>query len=171
MIDSHSPVSRRQFSRLLAGGSLAVIAGGIATISTVKPVSAGRGWCRMDPEFRINGKLLHVYLSGPADLHDEVTGPSMVTLLIPNEGVEAEFVWADEGFGGEGYTVTIRKVDWLEIDADTGGIQFEVQTHVPAEEELAVEVEAVHEPIRGRRRSIDQRRGRTNQAMKLRSRL
>lgn len=169
MILSRSPVTRRQFSRLLAGSSLAVVAGGIATVSAIKPAAAGRAWCRKDPEFLINGKLLHVYLLGPAELDEVVTGPADVSLLIPSQGVEAQFVWADEGFGGKGYNVTIQTADWLEFDPESGSVQFEVQTLVPADDELAVEVEAVHEPRNGRRRSVDRRRGRTNNSMKLRS--
>jgi len=171
MIQSRSPVSRRQFSRLLAGGSLAVVAGGLATVATVKPASAGRSWCKTDPEFLINGKLLHVYLSGPVELHQTVTGPSQVTLYVPSNGVDAQFIWADDGFGGLGYTWDIHKVDWLVFDPLTEVVQFEVQTIVPASEQLVVVVEAVHEPKSGLHRSVDQRRGFTNLSMKLRSKL
>ena len=165
----HTPhtLSRRRFTKVVAGGALAALGAGALTAA---PASAGRSWCRLDPIFRLNGKKLHVYLSGSTALHDVVTGPTAVTLKVPNRGVESEFVWADDGFGGLGYDVSIVGVDWLDVDPD-GDIAFEVEVLVPGSDELGVLVEAVHEHKGGKKTSKDQRHGRTNRPVKLRAKL
>jgi hypothetical protein len=168
-IDSHSQsVNRRSVLRLIGGGTLALA--GIAAFGAGE-ASAARGWCRADPEFRINGKLLHVYISGSQQLHDVATGPTDVTLTVPRRGVDVQFVWADEGFGGLGYDVKIIEVDWLEVEPASGAVPFVVKACVPAQESLAIEAEAVHEHKNGRKTTTDQRQGKTNRSMTLRGKL
>jgi hypothetical protein len=166
MVDSitHPTLStRREMLRLVAGGAAAL--GGAAVFGR-RNASASRVWCQKDPEFLINGKLLHVYVSGTDQLDEVVTGPTEIVLEIPDGEVEVEFIWADEGFGGLGYDVRILEVDWLEIDP-SGAIPFVVTTGVPANEDAAIQVEAVHEHKNGDKAREDQRVGRTNRAVKL----
>jgi hypothetical protein len=160
-------ISRRSMLRLLGGAALA--SAGLVTLGTTD-ASAGRAWCRKDPEFLINGELLHVYVSGPAELDEVATGPTVVTLHIPQQAVDAQFIWADEGFRDLGYDVQIVKADRLIVD-ESGAIQFEVQTHVPSDEGLEVMVEAVHEHKSGRMEWTDKRIGRTNRDVKLKAKI
>lgn len=170
MVDAntHPTVStRRGVLKLFAGGAAAL--GGAAVFGR-RNASAARVWCQKDPEFLINGKLLHVYVSGSDQLNEAVTGPTEVVLEVPNLGVEAEFIWADEGFGGLGYDVRIDEVDWLEIDP-SGAIPFVVKTCVSANEDMVIQVEAIHEHKNGETSSEDRRVGRTNRAVKLTGKL
>src|SRR5215211_6698029 len=142
MVDSntHPTLStRREMLRLFAGGAAAL---GGAAVFGWRDASAARVWCQKDPAFLINGRLLHVYVSGSNQLDEAVTGPTEVVLEIPYQGVEANFIWADEGFGGLGYDVRIVAVDWLEVDP-SGAIPFAVKTFVSANEDMAIQVEAV----------------------------
>ena len=99
-----------------------------------------------------------------------MTGPTEVVLEIPYQGVEATFIWADEGFGGLGYDVRIVAVDWLEVDP-SGAIPFAVKTFISANEDMAIQVEAVHEHKNGDKSWEDQRLGRTNRTVKLTGKL
>lgn len=132
--------------------------------------AAGRVWCQTDPVFLINDKRLHLYAFGSEPIHEVVTGPTSVELLVPAQGVTAELVWADAGFGELGYDVRITPVERLEV-GPRGGIPFAVTTRVPASDDLAIRVEAVYEHRNGRKTRTDHRNGRTNRKIDLRGTL
>lgn len=161
-----STLSRRRATKLIAGAALAAL----PLAGVAKEASAGRAWCRMDPEFNINGELLHVYLSADERINKHVTGPSVVTLFVPT-AASADFVWADDGFGGLGYTVSIKHVDWLTIDPESGKVAVEVETLTPCKEKYQVLAEAVHEKHSNNKVIWEQKKGVTNHRIRLKAKV
>jgi hypothetical protein len=91
---------RRRALRLVAGGLLAVPAG----LRLVTPASAGRTWCRMDPDVHLEGTFVRVDVAVPDEYLPLVTGPTKLWFNLPSQ-VDRAFAWADEGFNGLGYDV------------------------------------------------------------------
>jgi hypothetical protein len=159
-------LSRRRAAKLIAGAALAAV----PMAGLARDASAGRAWCRMDPEFDINGEILHVYLSADERINKHVSGPSIVTLFVPNSA-NARFIWADEGFGGLGYDVRIEYVDWLDIDPDSGKVSIEVETYTPAKEKYQILAEAVHEKHSNNKEIWEQKKGITNKAIRVKAKV
>lgn len=105
---------------------------------TALPASAGRAWCRADPIFLIDGRLVDVMVAGPLLAPLQVTGPTKVTITVP-EGVKAWHVLSDLGFG-RGYQVVIKQSKELQVTAD--GTQIRVDVYVPARKNFEIRVDA-----------------------------
>ena len=99
-MDVTRSLTRRHALRLVAGGLLAIPAG----FRLVEPVSAGRSWCRVDPDVLLEGTFVRVDVAIPAEHLPLVSGPTSLWFNLPSQ-VDRKFVWADDGFNGLGYTV------------------------------------------------------------------
>jgi hypothetical protein len=110
----------------------------LALTLTALPASAGRAWCRADPIFIIDGRLVDVMIAGPPTALLQVTGPTKVTVTVP-EGVKATHVLSDLGFG-RGYRVVIKTSTELQVTPD--GAQLRVEVFVPARTNFPVRVDA-----------------------------
>jgi hypothetical protein len=99
----HTPATRldrRRALRLVAGGLLAVPAG----LRLATPASAGRTWCRVDPDVVLEGTVVRVVVAVPEEYLPLVCGPTKLWLNLPSQ-VDRQFAWADDGFNGLGYDV------------------------------------------------------------------
>lgn len=85
-------------------------------------------WCRTDPVVDIGGKRMHVYVSGPGDLLEAVTGPTVVEISVPI-GVPVSLISTDPGFG-LGWDVRFAESEKLRVT--DRGIEVSVRTYVPA---------------------------------------
>src|SRR5215213_311691 len=83
--------------RLFLRGALA---GLLALMFLLHAAGAGAviEWCRFDPVVDIGGEPMVVYLSGPVELLDVATGPTVVEIEVP-PGVPVTLVSTDQGFG------------------------------------------------------------------------
>jgi hypothetical protein len=63
---------RRHALRLLGGAALAIPAG----FRLIQPVSAGRAWCRMDPDVLLEGTFVRVDVAVPEEYVPLVNGPT-----------------------------------------------------------------------------------------------
>ena len=106
------------------------LVGLLAVLFLINAQSAGAiiTWCKSDPIVEIDGKRMHVYVSGPTDLLAEVTGPTMVEIQVPT-GVPVSLVSTDPGFG-YGWDVRFAESDKLRVTER--GIEVRVSTYVPA---------------------------------------
>jgi hypothetical protein len=93
-------IDRRRTLRLVAGGLLSIPAG----FQLAAPVSAGRSWCRVDPDVLLEGTFVRVDVAVPEEFLHLVNGPTSLWFNLPSQ-VDRTFVWADDGFNGLGYTV------------------------------------------------------------------
>lgn len=93
-------LDRRRALKLVAGGLLAVPAG----LRLVTPVSAGRTWCRVDPDVYLEGTFVRVDVAIPDEYLALVCGPTSLWFNLPSQ-VDRQFAWADTGFNGLGYDV------------------------------------------------------------------
>lgn len=110
----------------------------LALLLLATPASAGRTWCRADPDFTINGRLVHVYVSSDAAMYAAATGPVQVVLTVPSS-VSVQLISADAGFG-KGYTITIERS--AKLKATTSTIQIQASVKAPAtDSSLPVRVE------------------------------
>jgi hypothetical protein len=98
------PLSRRQFARLLGGGSLALVAGGLLSAQSA---SAGIGWCRVDPIVRLGGTRVQFWVSVPEENVPAVNGPIACRVLAP-ANVARVLEFTDAGFNGHGEVVVFR---------------------------------------------------------------
>jgi hypothetical protein len=100
--------------------------------------AAGAGavieWCRFDPVVEIGGEQMVVYLSGPVDLLDAATAPTVVEIEVP-PGVPVTLISTDQGFG-HGWDV--RFAESASLNGSGGGIKVRVRTYVPADADLPV---------------------------------
>ena len=97
-------------------------------------------WCRSDPVVEIGGRRMHVYVAGPGDLLEAVTGPTVVEVTVP-VGVPVVLVSTDGGFG-RGWDVRFAESDALRLTS--GGIEVRVRTAVPANANLPVKTEVTN---------------------------
>lgn len=112
-------LTRRQSLRLLAGVALATI----PAVRFTNDAAAGRSWCRYDPTVVVDGKIVHLWVSGLLDTTYTVNGPTQVVIRVP-VGVAFELLDQDAGFG-LGYDISFVEdpklkvlVKHLEIAAD-----------------------------------------------------
>lgn len=165
MTELASHLSRRRFARSLAAAAVvAALPGG----DLIRPASAARTWCRMDPEFRINGKLGRVYLSAPQQINDLVTGPSQVVISVPKHAA-TEFLTADEGFGKLGYDVRFEEDESLKSKSKSD--EVEIQIWVPADAGLTVLAEYVHPQANSGKKFVDHKRSKTNTWIRVKGKL
>lgn len=100
--------TRRAMIALLAVLLTSVVIGG-------SPVSAGRTWCKIDPQLRINGQLLNVYIDSADGYLTDTTGPITVVVGVP-ESATVEIVSSDNGFG-YGYAISVERSSvWRSTD-------------------------------------------------------
>ena len=113
--------------RLLVRGPLIVL---LAVLFMLDARGAGAivEWCRTDPVLDIGGERMHVFVSGPVDLLQTVTGPTIVEITVP-AGVPYTLVSTDAGFG-LGWDVRITESDQLRVG--DRGTEVRVRTSVPA---------------------------------------
>jgi hypothetical protein len=93
-------LTRGHALRLAAGGLLAIPAG----LRLVTSVSAGRTWCRADPDVSLEGTFVRVDVAIPDEYLALVCGPTSLWFNLPSQ-VDRQFAWADAGFNGLGYDV------------------------------------------------------------------
>ena len=91
-------------------------------------------WCRADPVVEIGGTRLHVYVSGPVEILDAATGPTVVEIAVP-PGVPATLISTDPGFG-HGWDVRFVESDTL--DATRRRAEVQVSAYVPATADLDI---------------------------------
>ena len=100
-MDLTQPLSRRQMTRLLAGGSLALVAGGLLA---ARPAAAGISWCRADPLVTVNGRTGHVYVESTKAMLASASGPVRIEIQVP-VGASRSAEPLDAGFG-YGYAIS-----------------------------------------------------------------
>ena len=112
------------------------LAGLLALVFLLHASGAGAviEWCRFDPVVDIGGEQMFVYLSGPVDLLDAATGPTVVEIEVP-PGVPVTLVSTDQGFG-HGWDV--RFAESASLNGAGGGTKVRVRTYVPADADLPV---------------------------------
>jgi hypothetical protein len=97
----------------------------------VPDAAAFRGWCRVDPEFQIEGQTAHVGVAAKVDdmrtARALSTGPIAITLTVPT-GVSARYLAGDRSFG-DGYQVTINHSD--DLTATSRTIPVKIDAFVP----------------------------------------
>jgi hypothetical protein len=125
---------RERLKKLTTGILLALL----ALTLTALPASAGRAWCRADPIFIVDGRLVDVMIAGPPLALLHVTGPTKVTVTVP-DGVQATHVLSDLGFG-RGYQVVIKSSNELQVTPE--GTQIRVEVYVPARTSFPIRVDA-----------------------------
>jgi len=108
-------------------GLVALILTGFALSS---PAYAGVHWCKTDPVVRLDGTLVDITVSIPAEYLFAVDGPTEIVVRTP-EGVERELILNDLGFMGKGSVV--RFVDGSGEIVD-GGFPISVEVYVPMDE-------------------------------------
>lgn len=116
-------------------GALLVIA--MAMIVSTAPASAGKGWCRTDPIFVIDGRIVSVLIAGQLSTPLQVTGPTQVVLTVP-DGVFAQHLVSDLGFL-RGVTVEIQRSPDLTVTST--GVEIRVAVYVPARSSLPIWVD------------------------------
>ena len=120
---------------LIRGPLLGLLA--IAFLLHAQSAGAILDWCKFDPIVEIGGKRMHVYASGPSDLLEAVTGPTVVEITVP-PGVPATLIATDPGFG-QGWDVRFAESDKLRVT--DRGIEVRVRTYVPADGDFKVMTE------------------------------
>jgi hypothetical protein len=89
---------------------------------------AGRGWCRVDPVFHIDGRLTHVRVGVGVTKRREArsmsAGPIRLVLTVPND-VPAEHRASDNGLG-DGYEVELQRSGRLLATAESVPVLVEV---------------------------------------------
>lgn len=126
MADHSHSFTRRQVTRLLAGGSLAVIGGGLFAAS---PAEAGRAWCRVDPVVSIDGQLADIYLTSTLSMNLKATGPTKIVITIPSTSTGRVHL-VDTGFGLKGYQISFVKSSAL--TRTKTHTQVKIAAYVPA---------------------------------------
>ena len=113
--------------RLLVRGPMIVL---LAVLFMLDARGAGAivEWCRSDPVLDIGGERMHVYVSGPVELLQVVTGPTIVEITVP-AGVPVALISTDAGFG-LGWDVRITESNQLRVGGR--GTEVRVRTSVPA---------------------------------------
>ena len=106
----------------------ALILAFVAASVTAPAAHAGKGWCRFDPVFIIDGDLVDVWIGSELRALTSVTGPTKLVLTVPSD-VDATYVISDLGFG-RGYDVSIQQSPGLR--KTDRGIEVMVKVYVPA---------------------------------------
>lgn len=119
--------------RLVAGLLLVVL----ALVLSAAPASAGKGWCRTDPVFVIDNRLVSVLVAGQLTALLHVTGPTQVVLTVP-EGVAAQHLLSDLGFL-RGVIVSIQRS--ADLAATSDSVAVHVAVFVPARANIPIWVD------------------------------
>jgi len=98
-----STMNRRGALKLFGAAALSAA----ASTQLLGDASAGRGWCRADPLFKIGDYVFDVVVSSDLAMLTSASGPVKLTVTVP-EGVNAMHLLSDLGFG-RGYDVKIVK--------------------------------------------------------------
>ena len=77
----------------------------IAALVAISPASAGRSWCRSDPDVLLERTHVQVVVAVPDEYVSLVNGPTWMRFNIPSD-VDRQLVATDAGFNNLGYTVT-----------------------------------------------------------------
>jgi hypothetical protein len=112
------------------------LAGLLALVFLLQASGAGAviEWCRSDPVVEIGGEQMYVYLSGPVDLLDAATGPTVVEIQVP-PGVPVTLVSTDQGFG---YGWDVRFAESADLNVTGRGTKVRVGAYVPADTAVPV---------------------------------
>ena len=120
-----APFTRRRFVQVLGGLTLAAVPAG----RFAGDAAAGRGWCRVDPVVRINGRIADIRLSSDRRLLETALGPAEIVVRLP-VGMASELLAVDRGFGGHGYIVTF--VPDVALPSSNGRFSVGVDVYVPS---------------------------------------
>ncbi len=106
MRDAAPRLPRRRVLLLLAGAPAA-----LPPALGPRRAGAARGWCRVDPVVRVDGRTARLRVAADVPTRREAralsTGPIQLVLRVP-AGAEAEHVASDDGFG-LGYAVSVEE--------------------------------------------------------------
>jgi hypothetical protein len=115
--------STRRCSRICAL-TLSILALALAAPS----VSAGIGYCKVDPAVVIDGQLADIFIGVPFDDLGKVNGPTEVVVSTP-VGVGDKLAIATAGFG-YGEIVSFAESPSLQVTSQ--GIEVRIKVRVPA---------------------------------------
>lgn len=99
-----------------------------ASVAVATSVQAGKGWCRVDPVFIIDGHMVDVFVGSDLSAFTSTTGPIKLTVTVP-ANTNVTHVISDAGFG-KGYEISVVTSRKLKKTADR--IQVQVKVYVPA---------------------------------------
>lgn len=122
-MDTHRILSRRRALRLAGGAALAAV----PARRLAGEVGAARTWCRCDPTVRVDGKVVHLYVSGLLDVKYDVAGPTKVVIHVPPK-VSYALLEQDAGFG-KGYAISF--VADSKLTADSKQVNIAADVYVP----------------------------------------
>lgn len=93
---------------------------------------AGKGWCRVDPVFIIDGQVADVFIGSELSALLTTTGPIKITVTVPR-GINVTHVLSDLGFG-KGYKITVVKS--ASLKATKTSVPVNIDVYVPAKSNL-----------------------------------
>jgi hypothetical protein len=99
---------------------------------------ASRSWCKTDPLIMVDGELANIFVMSSLTAPLKVTGPNEIIVSVP-EGVDAELIVADLGFGrGQ----IVRFATSPDLRVTEAGIEMRIAVRVPSwDASLPVRVE------------------------------
>jgi hypothetical protein len=100
----------------------------LATLVTGSTVEAGKGWCRVDPIFIIDGQITDVFVGSDLSALLSTTGPITMILTVSPDTQAVKLI-SDLGFG-RGYDISIETSEALVKTETHTPVQIEV--YVPA---------------------------------------
>jgi hypothetical protein len=148
-------ISRRRALRLAIGAGTGLVVAHRA----VRRAGAYRGWCRSDPTIRIEGAVVHLWVSGRLDEAYGVAGPTRVVFWVP-PGTACELLEQDAGFG-QGYEITYAEDD--KLDAKHNKREIAADVYVPTTDAGSSQPILVEWIPDGTVKRADTRRGKTNE--------
>ncbi len=132
--------------RFVVRGLLGIVAGGSALAP--RQVAASRGWCRVDPVVRIDGRLAEILVAVKfVDIY-RMNGPTEIVVTVP-KGVDAKLVtpgiWqtrrGDVSGPGFGHGEITRFAESRKLKRTRDGVQMEISVLVPSRKTHRVRVE------------------------------
>lgn len=124
-----SPLECRGFGQLRGVAHVIVVAiAALVMLSSASTAQAGKGWCRVDPIFIIDGQVTDVFVGSTLGALTSTTGPIKIVVTIPPE-THAVKLLSDLGFG-RGYDISIVTSDELVKTSDRTPVELKV--YVPA---------------------------------------
>jgi hypothetical protein len=124
LLATNLTLSRRRALRLAVGFGLAAV----PAFRLADEAAAGRTWCRRDPTVKVDGQVLHLWVSGLLDTHYDVSGPTKVVIRVPPK-VSYELLEQDAGFG-KGYAISF--VADAKLKTTTRQLDIAADVYVPA---------------------------------------
>jgi hypothetical protein len=113
------------------GPLLVMLVFALSIVCGIGDAAAYRGWCRADPQFQIDGRLVRVMVSAQVrdmrTAHELSTGPIDLVLTVPS-GTDVRYVAGNDGFG-YGFAVVFEYAE--DLQATDHGIPVRVAVHVP----------------------------------------